>query len=158
MPTETARTLGDYLVGLVAAALLMLWYSRDVKLTLAIMAGLGVTVALGMALAMALLRGGRLVGMSAGSIWRLALAGLQRRGAANAIQVVIFSMAIMLLLVLVLVVPADEAPVGDAVIVHAGGRGERIDTALHLGQLIVADSFVLQQNNGPLATGMIDGI
>jgi putative ABC transport system permease protein len=103
MPAETARTLGDYLVGLVAVALLMLWYSRDVKLTLAIMAGLGVTVGLGMMLALALLRGGRLVGMSAGSIWRLALAGLQRRGAANAIQVVIFSMAIMLLLVLVLV-------------------------------------------------------
>ncbi len=103
MPAETARTLGDYLIGLVAVALLMLWYSRDPKLTLAIMAGLGVTVALGMVLALSLLRGGRLVGMSAGSIWRLALAGLQRRGTANAIQVVIFSMAIMLLLVLILV-------------------------------------------------------
>ena len=44
-----------------------------------------------------------MVGMSECSIWRLALAGLQRRGASNAMQVVIFAMAIMLLLVLVLV-------------------------------------------------------
>jgi len=49
------------------------------------------------------LRGGRLVGMSAGSIWRLALAGLQRRGTGNALQVVMFAMAIMLVMVLTLV-------------------------------------------------------
>ncbi len=99
----TRGTSGDYLFGLVAVSLLMLWYSGDWRLTLALLAGLAVTVTLGMGLAMTLLKGGRLVGMSAGSIWRLALAGLQRRGAANALQVVIFAMAIMLLLVLVLV-------------------------------------------------------
>ena len=67
------------------------------------LAGLAVTAGLGLGLALTLLKGGRLVGMSAGNIWRLALAGLQRRGLENALQVVIFSMAIMMLLVLLLV-------------------------------------------------------
>ena len=102
-PQEGRRTLGDYALGLVAVTLLMWSYSRDLQLTLAVMAGLATTVVLGLVLALTLLRGGRIVGMRAGSIWRLALAGLQRRGTSNAMQVVIFAMAIMLLLVLVLV-------------------------------------------------------
>ncbi len=103
VPNQSSRTLVDYSIGLVAVTLLMWWYSQDWKLTLAVLAGLSITVVLGLGLALTLLKGGRLVGMSAGSIWRLALAGLQRRGTANALQVVIFAMAIMLLLVLLLV-------------------------------------------------------
>lgn len=103
IPLAGGKTGSDYLVGLAAVSLLMLWYSGDWKLTLAVLAGLAVTASLGLVLALTLLKGGRLVGMSAGSIWRLALAGLQRRGTANALQVVIFAMAIMLLLILVLV-------------------------------------------------------
>lgn len=101
-PLEGRRSVRDYLVGLCAVTLLMWWYSNDLLLTAALLAGLALTVGLGLVLAFTLLRGGRLVGMSAGSIWRLALAGLQRRGATNALQVVIFAMAIMMLLVLVL--------------------------------------------------------
>jgi len=103
MPLENQRSLGDYWLGLAAIGLLMWWYSGSWQLTLAVMNGLALTALLGMSLALTLLKGGRLVGMSAGSIWRLALAGLQRRGAANALQVVIFAMAIMLLLMLLLV-------------------------------------------------------
>jgi len=103
LPLENRRALSDYLLGLLAVTLLMWWYSQDWKLTGAVLAGLALTAALGFCLALVLLRGGRLVGMSAGSVWRLALAGLQRRGAANALQVVIFGMAIMLLLMLLLV-------------------------------------------------------
>jgi len=103
MPLETRRSLSDYAIGLVAISGLMWWYSEDWKLTLAVLAGLSLTVVLGLVLAVTLLRGGRLVGMSAGSIWRLALAGLQRRGTSNALQVVMFAMAIMLVMVLILV-------------------------------------------------------
>jgi putative ABC transport system permease protein len=103
MPNESYRVTFDYIQGLVAVSLLMWWYSQDWRLTLAVISGLLLTVTLGFVLALCLLRSGRLVGMSAGSIWRLALAGLQRRGAANALQVVIFAMAIMLLLMMLLV-------------------------------------------------------
>jgi putative ABC transport system permease protein len=103
LPLENRNAIADYVLGLLAVTLLMWWYSQDWKLTLAVLAGLAVTAGLGFCLAVTLLRGGRLVGMSAGSIWRLALAGLQRRGVANALQVVIFAMAIMLLLMLLLV-------------------------------------------------------
>ncbi len=103
LPQEQRRLLGDYALGLAGIALLMFWYSGDYLLTGAVLAGLALSVTLGLLLALTLLRGGRLVGMSAGSIWRLALAGLQRRGTGNALQVVIFGMAIMLLLVMVLV-------------------------------------------------------
>jgi len=103
LPLEGRRAIQDYALGLLAITLLMWWYSADWKLTLAVLAGLALTAGLGFCLALTLLRGGRLVGMSAGSIWRLALAGLQRRGTANALQVVIFAMAIMMLLMLLLV-------------------------------------------------------
>jgi len=103
MPQEGRRTLIDYTIGLGAVILLMLWYSADWKLTAAVLAGLLSSASLAALCALLLLRGGRLAGMRAGSIWRLALAGLQRRGGANTLQVVIFSMAIMLLLILVLV-------------------------------------------------------
>lgn len=102
MPAVNVRITIDYLVGFTAVTLLMFWYSQDWRLTLAVLSGLLLTGGLGLILALTLLRTGRLVGMSAGSIWRLALAGLQRRGSANAFQVVVFAMAIMLLLTLVL--------------------------------------------------------
>jgi len=103
LPLENRRTLGDYLLGLVAVTGLMWWYSGHVALTLAVLAGLALAAALGLGLALLLLRGGRLLGMRAGSVWRLGLSGLRRRGSANALQVVIFGIAIMLLLVMLLV-------------------------------------------------------
>lgn len=84
------------------ALLLLIWYSESLFLTLWTLGGTLVVVLFFGALAMLLLRGGRVVGMQAGSGVRLALAGLQRRRKESTAQILIFGLAIMLLLVLVL--------------------------------------------------------
>ena len=95
-----ALTYGSAAVGGLG---LLVWYSGDVWLTLwALVGGVGVCGAFAV-LALALLRGGRVVGMQAGSAWRLALAGLQRRYRENVAQITIFGIAIMLLLILFLI-------------------------------------------------------
>jgi putative ABC transport system permease protein len=83
--------------------LLLVWYTRDLWLTLwTLVSIVGICVVFG-AMAWALLKGGRVAGMQAKSGWRLALAGLQRRRTENTAQILIFGVAIMLLLVMVLI-------------------------------------------------------
>ncbi len=93
----------DYLLGVVAIMALMFWYSGDIKLTLAVQAGVLFAVAVITFVAFIFMRGGRTLGTRAGSVWRLAMAGLLRRGKENAVQAGVFSLAIMLLLILILV-------------------------------------------------------
>ena len=81
---------------------LLVWYTQSLMLTLwTLLGSVGVLLIFG-ALALLLLRGSRLVGMQATSLWRLALAGLQRRRRENVAQILIFGLAIMLLAVLTL--------------------------------------------------------
>ena len=82
---------------------LLVWYSGDATLTGWALAGAAVTVTVFTGLALVLLRGGRALGMQAGSVWRLALAGLHRRHRENVGQIVVFGVAVMLLLIMVLV-------------------------------------------------------
>lgn len=102
LPLHSAREPIDYLLGLAAVILLMWWYSQDLRLTLIVLAGLALVIGVGGSVALSLLRGGRALGMQAGSVWRLALASLQRHGLGNALQLVVFAVAVMLLLLLTL--------------------------------------------------------
>lgn len=99
----TAQSSSDFVLGSVAMIGLMWWYAADIVMTLSVVGGLVVTVAAGYVVARLLLRSSRKVGSSAGSVWRLAFAGLQRRGSASALQMVVFAIAIMLMLVLVMI-------------------------------------------------------
>lgn len=100
LPLHSPREPADYLLGLAAVVGLMWWYSADLRLTMVVLAGVLIVTAAGVVIALTLLRGGRVLGMQAGSVWRLALASLQRHGLGNALQLVVFALAIMLLLLL----------------------------------------------------------
>ncbi|MDZ7686215.1 MAG: FtsX-like permease family protein [Gammaproteobacteria bacterium] len=77
-PGTTDRlTYGAAIAGTIG---LMWWYSEDIYLTMLIFSGAVAATVVLWAIAGGLLRSGRLVGMQAGSAWRLALAGMQRRG------------------------------------------------------------------------------
>lgn len=91
------------LLGASAIAGLMLLYSQNLLLTLGVLAGVLSTALVLGALVLLVLRSSVLVGMQAGSVLGLAIASLRRRALRNAIQVLIFSVAIMLLLMLGLV-------------------------------------------------------
>ena len=95
-----AVTYGFAIVGSLG---LLIWYSGSVFLTIWALLGAVVTGGVFATLALVLLRGGRVLGMQAGSTWRLALAGLQRRYRENVAQIMIFGFAIMLLLIMLLV-------------------------------------------------------
>ena len=97
---SNAITYGFAAVGSIG---LLVWYSESAWLTVWALAGGTAVCGVFAIVALALLRGGRMVGMQAGSSWRLALAGLQRRRGENVAQITIFGLAIMILLILFLV-------------------------------------------------------
>ena len=93
----------SYGAAALGSLVLLVWYTQDLFLTLWTLIGItGICLIFG-ALAWALLKGGRVVGMQAKSSWRLALAGLQRRRGESTAQILIFGLAIMLLLVLIII-------------------------------------------------------
>jgi len=82
-PVSQWLTYGAAAVG---ALLLLIWYSESLLLTLWTLLGAGAVLLVFAGLAWLLLRGGRVLGMQAGSRLRLALSGLQRRRRENIAQ------------------------------------------------------------------------
>jgi putative ABC transport system permease protein len=94
---------GVYASGLLAFALLLYWYSGDLQLSLLVLGCLLLASLVVGGLSYGLLRRARLPGVQAQSALRLAFAALQRHAALNAVQILVFSLCLMLLLIMVLV-------------------------------------------------------
>ena len=90
-------------LGVTAIAGLLFWYSNNIYLTLAILAGFGVTALASVVAGLSLLRLAMNYGQRLGSVWRLALSNLWRRRSQSLIQMVGFSGAIALLMIMVVV-------------------------------------------------------
>jgi putative ABC transport system permease protein len=89
-------------IGAVAVVGLVWFYSGDVFLTGALLGG-GLLVLLGVSLmAAVLIRVVRRYGSRLGTTWRLGLSNLQRHSRQNAFQIMVFSIALMLLFILTL--------------------------------------------------------
>ena len=89
--------------GIVAVAGLLLWYSNSLMLSLAILAGFAITALATIVIGLMMLRLAKNYGQRLGSIWRLALNNLWRRKSQSLIQMVGFSGAIALLMIMVVV-------------------------------------------------------
>lgn len=88
------------LFGVGAVASLLLWYSKNLYLSLAILGGFALTALATIVIGLALLRAGKTYGQKMGSIWRLAASNLWRRKSQSIIQMVGFSGAIALLMIM----------------------------------------------------------
>ena len=86
-----------------AILLLIILFSQDFALALSVIGALSGVLVITAGMALGLLKLSRLIATNSGSIWRLALANLQRRREQSLVQIVVFATAIMLLLTLTIV-------------------------------------------------------
>ncbi|WP_017445554.1 ABC transporter permease [Gayadomonas joobiniege] len=89
----------NWLLSATAVFLLMWLYSKNLELSLALLVSAGGVTAILLVLARSAIWGSRQAGARASSAFKLAIAGLYRRASANSIQLISFTIAIELLLV-----------------------------------------------------------
>ena len=97
---EPVSSVARGLLGIAAVAALLFWYSNNIYLSLAILAGFGLTALATVVIGLLMLRVGKTYGQKLGSIWRLASSNLWRRKSQSIIQMVGFSGAIALLMIM----------------------------------------------------------
>lgn len=88
------------LIGFVAVALLVFWYSRDIALTVILTVGASLALTGVGLVAWFVIRASKTLANRVGKTWRLGLANLQRHQRFNTLQIMIFSVLLMLLFVL----------------------------------------------------------
>ncbi|GAB1265046.1 ABC transporter permease [Aurantivibrio infirmus] len=103
LPIKHLRAWAQGSFGVAAVLLLIFIYSGNVFLTFSVFLSLAALVTIAACIAWWMLRVGRQLGMRAGSVWRLALASLQRNPGQSTMQILVFSTAIMLLLAMTVI-------------------------------------------------------
>ncbi len=98
LPVSSVRITVQVLLGTLAVLLLVYLFSGNIWLTLSVAAALLAVVLAAAVVALVLLRLSHALGSSAGSVWRLAIAGIKRRSGQSLLQVVVFAIALLLLL------------------------------------------------------------
>jgi len=111
--TEPARVLrrntelysGDwrsYFLGAIGIFGLMWTFSSDLELTMILYFGVAFAIAIFLGMVILMVRSSTMVGIRAGSLWRLALSGMRKRLSQTCTQILVFGLAMMMFLVLYL--------------------------------------------------------
>ncbi|WP_286235583.1 ABC transporter permease [Thalassotalea sediminis] len=99
--TNTLPKFGSHqLIPLIALFVLLLMFSGDFVMSLSLLAGGLLVSAILLTIGRMVMSAGRSVGTKAGQSWHLALANLKRRASENSVQLVSFTIAIKLLLLI----------------------------------------------------------
>jgi putative ABC transport system permease protein len=102
-PQKFMARAGQFLIPLSALLLLLFVFSNDLILSVSLLVGGILVSALLLVFGRLLMKLTRNIGTKAGASWHLALANLQRRAQANSIQLVSFTIAIKLLLMIIVI-------------------------------------------------------
>lgn len=99
---ELTNRGSTWLSGFIAVIILVWWYSNSITLTLALVVGTSIALLLVLFIGLKLINFANAIGRRRGSLWRIGLANLKRHKRHNAMQLMVFGLAFMLLFILIL--------------------------------------------------------